>query len=189
MSELINLPLPKLRNLYFYEQVDQDSIKKITEDIISINESDEFLSKLYDVYDLEYIAKPIKIHIDSYGGTAYQIFGLLSVMENSKTPIYTYATGAAMSCGFMLLICGHKRFAHKYSTPLYHQVSSWMGGTLEDMKERVAETKRLQKLLENIIIQNTKLTRTKLKEVNAKKLDWYMTPQEALAWGVVDEIV
>jgi ATP-dependent Clp protease protease subunit len=185
----ISLPMPKARNLYFYEQVDQDTIKKLTEEITSINDSDELLKKIYAVYDLVYVPKPIKIHIDSYGGSVYQILGLLSVMENSQTPIHTYAVGAAMSCGFMMLITGHKRFAHKYSTPLYHQVSNWSFGTLEEMKERLVETKRLQKTLETIIVQNTLLTKKKLKEVNTRKLDWYMTPEEALEWGVVDEIL
>ena len=189
MSDITSLPVPKDRNLYFYEQVTQASIKRIVEDITNINDSDEMLFKIYSIYDLTYTPKPIKIHIDSYGGEVYQILGLLSVMDNSKTPIHTYATGAAMSCGFMMLIAGHKRFAHKYSTPLYHQVSNWAFGNLTDMQERVAETKRIQKLLESFILQRTKLTKAKLKEVNSKKLDWYMTANEALDWGIVDEII
>jgi ATP-dependent Clp protease protease subunit len=189
MSDITSLPLPRARNLYFYEQVDQDSIKKLVEEIININESDDLLRKLYAVYDFTYTPKPINIYIDSYGGSVYQILGLLSVMDNSKTPIYTYSTGAAMSAGFMILIAGHRRFAYKHSTPLYHQVSSWSFGTLADMQEKVAETKRVQKLLESIILQKTKLTKAKLKEVNVKKIDWYMTPKEALYWGIVDEII
>jgi ATP-dependent Clp protease protease subunit len=189
MSEIISLPMPRARSLYFYEQVDQDTIKKLVEEINAINESDELLEKLYSVYELQYVPKPIKIHIDSYGGNVYQILGLLSVMENSKTPIHTYAVGAAMSCGFMMLISGHKRFAHKYSTPLYHQVSNWSFGTLEEMKERLVETKRLQKIFESIVVQKTKITKARLKEVNTKKLDWFMSAKEALDWGVIDEII
>jgi ATP-dependent Clp protease protease subunit len=188
MSE-ISLPQPRLRNIYFYEQVDQDSIKKVVEEVTAINESDEMLNKLYSVYDLKYTPKPIKIYIDSYGGDVYQVLGLLSIIESSSTPVHTYATGAAMSCGFMMLITGHRRFAYKYSTPLYHQVSDWAYGTLEEMKERVSETKRIQKLLESIIIQKTRLTKTKLKEVNSRKANWYFTPKEALEWGVIDEII
>lgn len=189
MSDIISLPIPRARNIYFYEQVDQDSIKKLVEEIININESDTLITKIYSVYDMAYTPKPINIYIDSYGGNVYQILGLLSVMDNSKTAIHTYSTGAAMSCGFMILIAGHKRFAYKYSTPLYHQISNWSHGTLADMQEKLTETKRLQKLLENIILQKTRLTKTKLKEVNAKKVDWYMTPKEALDWGIVDEII
>ena len=112
-----NLPLPKERNIYFTRQVDQSSIGDLTKQIIEINEDDKHLRKLYDVYGIDYTAKPINIYIDSYGGAVYQCFGLISVMERSKTPIHTIVTGCAMSCGFMILISGHKRFAHKLSTP------------------------------------------------------------------------
>src|ERR1017187_1566959 len=113
------LKLPKSRELFFIKQVDQSSIGELTKAIIEINQDDEHLKKLYSVYNLEYRPDPIKIFLDSYGGQVYQCFGLLSVIERSQTPIHTIVTGCAMSCGFMILICGHKRFAHKLSTPLY----------------------------------------------------------------------
>lgn len=185
----LNLPLPLKRNLYFSEQVDQESIRKLTESIVEINEDDDHLKKLFQVYNLKYEPEPIKIYIDSYGGAVYQIFGLLAIMESSKVPIHTIATGAAMSCGFLMLICGHKRFAHKYATPLYHQVSSWAHGKLEDMKEDLKEGKRLQKMLEEIIIRKTKLTKKKLKEINTLKKDWFLTAEESLEFGIIDEII
>jgi len=184
-----NLPLPKERNLYLNKQVDQASMGDLTKNILEINEDDEHLKKLYDVYGLNYKPKPINIYIDSYGGLVYQCFGLLSVMEKSKTPIHTIVTGAAMSCGFMILIHGHRRFAHKYSTPLYHQVSGGVIGTVKQMEERLEESKRLQKQIENMTIEKTKITRKKLKEIYDGKVDWYMPAEEALELGVVDEIL
>jgi len=177
------------RNLFFTSQVDQDSISKLTQDIIKIWEHDEQLKKVYDLHDITYEPKPIKIYIDSYGGLVYQCFGLLSVMERCETPIHTIVTGAAMSCGFMMLISGHKRFAHRLSTPLYHQVSSGAWGKLKDMEEDVQETKRLQKLLEQETLAKTNIGAKKLKEVYEKKVDWFMSADEALKLGVVDEIL
>lgn len=184
-----NLPLPKERTLFFAKQVDQASIEMLTKSIIDINENDEFLKKQYAVYDLEYNPKPIKIMIDSYGGYVYQVLGLLAVMDDSKTPVYTYVTGAAMSCGFMLLIHGHRRFAYKHATPLYHQVSSGAFGTLKEMEESIVETKRLQDILERLTIERTKITAKKLEKIYKTKRDWYMSAEEALKLGVVDEIV
>ena len=183
------LPLPKDRNLYLNKQVDQASMGDLTQKIIDINENDLFLTKLYNAHDIDYVAKPIKIYIDSPGGTVYNCFGVLSVIENSKTPIHTIVTGHAMSCAFMILICGHKRFAHKLSTPLYHQVSGGAFGTLKDMEDRLVEVKRLQKTLEDITIQKTAITAKKLKEIYNEKTDWYMTAEEALSLKVVDEII
>lgn len=184
-----NLPLPKERNVYFNKQVDQSSIGDLTKNIIEINEDDKHLKKLYSAYGVEYKPKPIKIYIDSYGGAVYQCFGLLSVMERSKTPIHTIVTGCAMSCGFMILISGHKRFAHKLSTPLYHQVSSGFIGKVQDMNEKLEESNRLQKQLEDITLEKTKISEKKLAKILKRKQDWYMTAQEAKELGVVDEIL
>ena len=129
-----NLPLPKKRDLFFNKQVDQNSIGDLTQKIIEINQDDEHLKKVYSIYNLKYNPDPIKIYIDSYGGQVYQCFGLLSVIERSETPIHTIVTGCAMSAGFMILISGHRRFAHKLSTPLYHQVSSGAIGTVKEME-------------------------------------------------------
>lgn len=177
------------RNLYFSEQVNQATIKLLKEQIITINDHDEYLKKLYALHDLDYKPKPIKIFIDSYGGAVYQCFGLLAVMDASKTKIHTYVTGAAMSCGFMILIHGHRRFAYKHATPLYHQVSSVAWGTTKDIEENFIETKRLQKKIEELTLSKTKIDKKKLKEVYEHKVDWFMTAEEAKKLGVVDEII
>lgn len=188
MSEL-TLPLPNKRKLFFTKQFNQDSVAELTKNIIEINEHDELLKKLYSVHDIEYTPKPIDIMIDSYGGAVYQCMGLIAVIEESKTPVHTYVTGAAMSCGFLLLISGHKRFAYKRATPLYHQVSTGFWGKVKDMEESLVETKRLQKIIEELTLDKTKITKKKLEKIYKRKVDWYMSAEEALKLGVVDEIV
>ena len=183
------LPLPMERTLLFNKQVDQLTIGIITKKILDINADDAYLKKLYKINGLKYKRPPIEIFIDSYGGYVYQILGLVSVMQNSKTPIHTICTGAAMSCGFIMLICGHKRFAHKHSTPLYHQVSGGTIGTVKEMKESVEQSSKLQDKLEQLTLENTNITKKKLKKVYKRKLDWYLESDEALELGVVDEII
>jgi ATP-dependent Clp protease protease subunit len=187
----IKMPLetPKERNLFFTSQVDQKTISSLTQDILEINRHDKYLKKLYKIHDLEYIAKPIQIYIDSYGGYIYQCFGLLSIMESSKTPIHTIATGAAMSCGFMILICGHKRFGYNRCTPMYHQASSGGNGKVKDLEEDLIETKRLQKMIEQVTLEKTKISKDQIKRNYAHKKDWFMTAEEALKLGVIDKIL
>ena len=185
----IALPRPKPRNLYLPEQVNQESMNKLTKAVIEINEDDRFLTKLYGIHDIEYKPQPIQIYIDSYGGAVYQCFGLLGVMEKSETPIHTIVTGAAMSCGFMILITGHKRFGYKHSTPLYHQVSTGFQGKVQDMEDSLVETKRLQKKIEDITLERTSISKKKLNEILKNKKDWFMTAEEALGLGVIDGIL
>lgn len=191
MEDLIKFEYPKQkdRNLYFIEQVDQKSIGAITKDILEINEYDEYAEKYYAIHDLTYIRKPIKIYIDSYGGNVYQCFGLISIMETSKTPIHTIVTGCAMSCGFMMLIHGHKRFAYELSTVLYHQVSSGVWGPIKDIEAEFIEGRRLQDKLEEMTLRKTKITQKKLEKIYNQKYDWHIPADEALKLGIVDEII
>ncbi len=129
------------------------------------------------------------MYIDSYGGAVYQCFGLLGIMEKSETPIHTIVTGCAMSCGFMILISGHRRFGYAHSTPLYHQVSTGFYGKVKDMEEKLEESKRLQKKIEDLTFEKTSISKKKLSEILKNKKDWYMTAEEALSLGVIDEIV
>jgi ATP-dependent Clp protease protease subunit len=186
---ILELPKPKERNLFFTKDVDAKSISEISEAIIAIEESDEKLKKIYEFNELTYTPKPIKIYIDSYGGYVYQCFGLLSIMKACKTPIHTIVTGCAMSCGFLIAIAGHKRYAYPMATLMYHQVSSGAIGKAKDLEEDLIETKRLQKMLEKHTLDCTKIKKKKLKEVYKTKLDWFMTPKEAKELNVIDDVI
>lgn len=186
---MIPIPNPKERTLYIAKQVDQDSINELTKSIITINEDDRHLEKVYTLQDLEYKPKPIQIYIDSYGGYVYQCFGLLSIIATSKTPIHTIVTGCAISCGFLIAISGHKRFCYPKSTYMYHQVSSIAAGKAKDLEESVYETKRLQKMLELHTLEFTKITKKRLKEVYKTKLDWFIHADEAKKYSIVDKII
>jgi ATP-dependent Clp protease protease subunit len=180
---------PKERNLFLAQQVTQDSINKISQSIIEINEDDRELEKIYAIHDIDYVAKPIKLYIDSYGGYVYQCFGLLGIMKASETPVHTIVTGCAMSCGFLISVSGHKRFGYPKATYMYHQVSSVAVGKVKDLEEDVIETKRLQKMIEDVTLQNTRITEKKLEKIYKTKKDWFMDSEEALKLKVIDEIL
>lgn len=183
------LPIPSMRKITFSKDVTQESIESITKEILRINESDEYLANLYKIHDITYTPKPIEIYIDSYGGYVYQILGLLNIIGNSKTKVHTIVTGCAMSCGFMLLISGHKRFGYKLSTGLYHSVSSGHSGAVQDLQERLEETQRLQRILEELTLEKTKISAKKLNKIKKRKIDWFMDSKEMLKLNVIDEII
>jgi len=186
---MIELKNPMARNIFFSGGVDTESMKTISEKIITINEDDKIMKKVYKLYNLKYTPKPIKIYIDSPGGAVYDAFGTISIIESSKTPVYTYCTGKAMSCGFMLLISGHKRFCYKHGTVLYHQVALGANGKLKDADERVDEAKRLQKKIEDLTLRKTKVPKKQLKKTYKEKTDWYIPSHEAKKLGIVDKII
>lgn len=186
---MIQIPVPKDRNLYLAKQVDQSSINDLSKSIIDINEDDAYITKLAAVNNMVYVPQPIVMYIDSYGGAAYQCLGLLSIMEKSTIPVHTVVTGAAMSCGFLIAITGHKRFAYDKATHMYHQVSAGSSGMLKDMEESLVEIKRVQTLVEEHTLTHTKMTREMLSDNYKKKKDWFIAPKQALKLGIIDEII
>lgn len=180
---------PKERDLYLTDQVDQKSISELMKQIIAINNDDAELAEIYVICGLAYIAKPIRLFIDCYGGNFYQGLGIVGVMECSKTQIHTIVTGCAMSMGFIILISGHKRFAHKYATPLYHTLSAGGRDNIQGLVEDIEECERLQSVLDSITVKKTSIGVDKLKHYRERKKDWYIIAEESLRLSVVDEII
>lgn len=185
----MQIDTPKERNLFFSAQFDQKTIMELSKSIVDINDNDDLLAEQYKPYGIKIERKPIKIFIDSYGGAVYQCLGLVGIIENSKTPVHTICTGAAMSCGFILLLAGHKRFAYPHATMMYHQISSGANMKIQDIVEDLKECERLQKWLEDLTVRKTKLKRKALVKNRACKVDWYFTSKQALEYKIIEEIL
>jgi ATP-dependent Clp protease protease subunit len=70
----------------------------------------------------EYKRKPIQIYINSYGGYVNDMWSIIDIILNSKTPIHTYCTGYAQSAAFELFLSGHRRYMTKHAKLMYHQI-------------------------------------------------------------------
>lgn len=179
--------LAEKRTILVNNLIVDNMIERIVIPIIAINEMDDELeaeSKSFVRDD-----NPIKIMINTNGGTATEVFSCISAIESSSTPIYTYAMGKAFSGGFYLLLAGHKRFCQRYSTLMYHQIQTGLPhGDMKTSMEHIDETVRMQEMFNEFILRRSKIKPKALAEANATKLDWYMGAESALKYGVVDEI-
>jgi ATP-dependent protease ClpP protease subunit len=72
---------------------------------------------------------------------------------------------------------------------MYHQISSISFDKLEGMKKYLIETERLEKLYDLILMKKTKLQEADLLKHKQSKSEWYITPKEALKFGIIDEIL
>lgn len=131
--------------------------------------------------------KPIKILIFSPGGELYPTLGLIDTMLLSKTPIYTYNMGMAMSGGLLLLLAGSKRYALPRSSVLIHSGSSGQGGTYEQIEAQTEAYKKLMKIVKEYIIDRTKIDSKVYKKFSSK--EWYLYAEEQVKYGIIDEIV
>lgn len=176
---------PVKREFILSTTVNQDSVAPIMEAIININKYDSE----QESFQKQYTRKPISLIVNTFGGAIYDGFGLVGTIDTSVTPVHTYCYGKAMSMGFMIMASGHKRFIHPLATLMYHEASSFCWAKLTEMKEDMSESERLMQLYDDYIVNKTKIKQTKLDEVKKFKKDWYITSDEALKFGVIDEII
>jgi ATP-dependent Clp protease protease subunit len=180
---------PIKRDLYLHSDVEHTNVNEIVTNIHEINSNDIRNKNHYASLGMQYTPPPIRLFIDSYGGSVYQALGLIGVITTSNTPVDTYVTGVAMSAGLLIFLNGRTRYAYEYSTLLYHQLSHWNYGKLVDAEAQVIEAKRLQKIIEKIVMSRSKLTQNNLSEIYQKKTDMYYSAQDALKCGMIDVIL
>lgn len=173
------------RTIYLNTGVSSESVTEGVIAIMKINAfDDEQESKLKD-----YKRPPIKVVVDSYGGSVYDGISMVSAISTSKTPVHGYCHSKAMSMGFLIYISTHKRFAGKYATFMSHQLSGGAFGTNQDIQEDAQRKNELNNMLMKITVKRTKITKKQLKEKNRLKQDWFIVGKEAVELGVVDELI
>lgn len=132
--------------------------------------------------------EPIKIYIDSWGGSVIDAFSIIDAIKASKTPVYTIITGAAYSCGLLIALAGHKRFAYELSSFLLHEGS--IGSEIQDAHKfkKYAEFYNTQlEQMKKFIIEHSNITPEEYDKIS-KDDNWY-TAQEALEKGFIDKII
>lgn len=188
-DETANLQLPDhyLRDYYRNEQeriilIDDE----IGEDTLSIVHKILYYNKLDKGLPVEE-RRPIRIFIDSPGGSVAVMWSVIKVIKLSKTPVYTINYCNAMSAAAHILAAGKKRYAFPGSTVLIHSGSCSYGGTVEQVESSKKYYDAMSKAANEQLLADTKIPESRLKK--KASFDWYLTAEEALEQGVVDKII
>jgi ATP-dependent Clp protease protease subunit len=134
----------------------------------------------------------ISIIVSSYGGDVAIMNSMRDLIKSSHKPVSTLALGKAMSAGICLLASGTKgyRFAAPNSSLMFHEVSTMHHGKATDLETSSLNTTQINKLLIRNFAHDTDNTVKEIEnEMHARgNSDWFLTPQEALNWGIIDQI-
>ncbi len=131
---------------------------------------------------------PIELYINSPGGSVVDGLALYDVMHTISAPVNTTCVGTAASMGADLLTEGTgTRSALPHSRIMIHQVSSGYRGTAADINIQVKETNKLYEQLLEILAQKSGQTVKKLR--NDCDRDYYMSAEEAKAYGLIDAVI
>jgi ATP-dependent Clp protease, protease subunit len=132
--------------------------------------------------------KDVNIYINSPGGIITSGLAIYDTMRFMGFDINTYCLGQAASMAALLLAAGThgKRFALPNSRIMIHQPEGGIGGTSSDIYRLAVEIDELKKICANLYSQLTKKPIEKILEDSER--DFYMSPQQALEYGLIDKI-
>ncbi len=138
---------------------------------------------------MEDAKKDISIYINSPGGSVTSGLAIYDTMQFVTCDVNTYCIGIAASMGAVLLAAGTKgkRYALPNSDIMIHQVSGGAQGQASDVERQVEFMFKLKKRLNRILAFHTGKPIEQV-ERDADR-DYYMTADEAKAYGLVDEVV
>ena len=177
------------RMIIVNEDVTDDLIEKVVMPIIRWNDKDDERQKKEAEFKRGDEENIIKLYINTRGGAVYECNSALSIIENSKTPVYTYALGKALSAGLWLFSAGKRRFIQTYGTLMYHEANGGTWGSISEIQCDLDENKRLMKQLDNFLISHTKLTQKILDTVKkSHPHEWHIGAEIAILYGIADEI-
>jgi ATP-dependent Clp protease protease subunit len=133
--------------------------------------------------------KDINLYINSPGGDITSLFAIYDTMQYIKPDVSTICMGQAASAAAVLVLAGTKgkRYALPHSRILLHQPHGGAQGQAVDIEIQAKEITRYRKLLEELIAEHTGQTLEKVAKDTDR--DYILTADEAVAYGVVDEVI
>jgi len=147
------------------------------------------LQKLERIDKVSGMKPTIEIMVNTYGGVITSGLALCSKMaemiENGYEIITTNLRSYSM--GAMILIMGTKRQSYRYGDIMFHELLGGTGGNLTMMNRDLDQSNRTMKKLIDIIEEKTDIPREKMEKIGT--FNWFLEPDEALKYGVIDVIL
>jgi ATP-dependent Clp protease protease subunit len=133
--------------------------------------------------------KDIQLFINSPGGIVTAGLAIYDTMQYIRAPISTICVGQAASASAILLAAGtkDKRFALPNSRIMIHQVMGGAEGQVRDVEIQTKEMVRIKNIVNEILAKHTGQPIEKIEKDTDR--DFYMSPQEARSYGIVDSII
>jgi len=170
-----------LRSILMYGDVNEDRAAEMIVGIISLSEQEpkEGKERLDDM----------KIYISTYGGSADDMMSIYDAKH--KCDIETVGMGKVMSAGTLLLASGTKgkRKIMKNCRVMIHAVSAGSVGAIHNLQNELEEIQAIQDAYIRCLVTETDLTKRQLRKMLDQKVNVYLTAEEAVEYGLADEVI
>lgn len=136
--------------------------------------------------------EPVTLIIQSPGGSVLDGLTVCNVIDNYKKKLNIYIYGYAFSMAFIISCSGSKnpnvtKYCHPFSFFLNHPAVGGIEGDIKSMSETIAFNEKLEEMVKEYIVSNTKITEEEYAKAERKQN--YMTAYEAKEKGFVDIII
>jgi ATP-dependent Clp endopeptidase proteolytic subunit ClpP len=170
--------------IYFHKEVSRESVLNL---IFTLNQTVKKIKNTSEQIGVDDYP-PVYLFINSGGGDYYAGMSAFDHIKNMNYPVYTVVDGLTASAGTFISLAGKKRLILKSSWVLIHQIKTWFSGynTFEELKDEMLNTTNIMNSLNNMYLENTKISKKKLDTFF--KHDLYLDSTQALKLGIVDEI-
>jgi ATP-dependent Clp protease, protease subunit len=167
--------LLKDRIVFLGSEVDDDVANLVTAQFLFLESEDP--------------EKEIAFYINSPGGSVTAGLAIYDTMQFIKPPVSTLCLGQAASMGALLLTAGHKgrRYALPHSRIMIHQPLGGAQGQATDLEIQAREILRLREDLNNLFVKHTGQSLRKIEKDTDR--DMFMSPEQAVEYGIVDEVI
>lgn len=167
--------------IYFYAEVDSESILALITSIRNLTNENLILSIKLDIKP-----PPIKLYINSDGGELHSALAAFDVIKQNKVPIYTIITGTACSAATIISLAGHTRKITKNSYMLIHNISSEFWGKMHEFEDEMKNMEMLTDNIKTIYKQNSNINQKRLDKLLKK--DLLMDADTCLKLKLVDVV-
>lgn len=192
LGELSNVKLPDPTLLDYYTRREdrcilwndeiEDGFVEIYQDILRWNKED--IDNDIKPED----TKPIRIYINSDGGSVSAVFAIIDLLLMSRTRVVTIGLGKCYSSGGLLLMAGQERLLLPNCTVLIHDGQSGSYGAIGKMLDNLEFTKELEVKIKNYILSRTTISEDEY-DKNYRR-DWWIFADDAVdKYHIADKIV
>lgn len=186
----------ELRTISLYGDVTEDTAKDIVAGLWYLKETAKSQEPV-DPEDVESEMKevylPAEMLISTNGGNADDMFSIYDTMRlcRENMEIHTVGLGKVMSAGVLILASGTKgkRKIGKHCRVMIHSVIGGAGGPMHQLDNEMKEIKAIQEMHSRALCEETNLSEKQLRALLKRKVNIYLTAEEAVEYGIADIII
>ena len=169
--------------IYYYAGVNRNSVSELNKKIGEIESKSLTLKNTLDLDE----SPPIKVFINSGGGSITAGISSMDTILRCKVPIHTYVDGFAASAATFLSVVGSYRAMSRHSYMLIHQLSSSFWGTYANFEDEKQNLDLMMNTIRDVYKKYTKVPMKELSEILKHDLLW--DARTCKEYGLIDEVI